>query len=361
MANKTLEQWLESIAAIPAPSFHEQERAAFVQASWQGFGLPAEQDGAGNVLVRFGEPPYTALTAHLDTVFPTDQHRAPQRQGEYLVGSSVGDNSSALAVVTMLLQRIAAGELHVSGSLLVCANVGEEGLGDLKGIRHLVDEHRQQLQQAICLDGRLGEAVNAGVGSERLRVRYQGPGGHSWGRFGSPSAIHALGRAIAAISQIEVPRDPRTSYNVGVISGGASVNTIAETAEMLVDMRSIDASALRTLRRRVDAALEHGLYHDGITMEVTVVGQRPTGMLEQGHPLVQTVCDVLRRHRYPATVGASSTDANYPLSVGLPAVTMGICRAEGAHTAAERVELGSLPSGLQCLTDVLVALSVITR
>ncbi|MGM9322603.1 M20/M25/M40 family metallo-hydrolase, partial [Deinococcus aquaticus] len=251
--------YLTRIAQTPAPTFHEGARADLISELWTGLGYVTERDEVGNVLTRITPPgtegrPALLLAAHLDTVFDAGTDVTVREDAGRLTGPGVGDNSASLAVVTALLRDLRGGGTTLRRPLWVAANVGEEGLGDLRGAKHLIARHRAQLGAFIAVDGYLGIAVTRGVGVRRYRAEFVGPGGHSWGDQ-APSTLHALGRAISALYALHLPVTPRTTLNVGVASGGTSVNSIAGNAGLLLDLRSLDAGVLAELDARAVAVL----------------------------------------------------------------------------------------------------------
>lgn len=320
-----------AIAAIPAPTFAEAERGRDVAARLRDAGLAVATDDVGNVTARVGGPgPAVVVTAHLDTVFPADTPLAPRREGTRLLGPGIGDNAVAIAVLLHLARRLAADA--ADGPVLLAATVGEEGLGDLRGIRRLLE--REPAACVIALEGHGVDGLTvAGVGSVRYEARYTGPGGHSWGDRGRPSALHALFRCAQAAIEAAAP----AAVNVGVAEGGISVNTIAGEARLEIDIRSEDAAVLETAATRALAAL-HAVPH-GIRADVREVGRRPAGRIERDHPLLLAA----RRARVagglpPAREESASTDANAALARGIPALCVGITRGGGAHRLDEWVE-----------------------
>jgi tripeptide aminopeptidase len=207
----------------------------------------------------------------------------------------------------------------------------------------------------IAVEGHnLGRVTHAGVGSTRWRVRVTGPGGHSWGAFGKPSAIHGLAQIVSRIAEIEVPRDPKTTFNVGTIEGGTSVNTIAADASALIDMRSIDSAALRRLVDRVGDVVSTAA-DDDLTVDIEVLGERPAGTCPRSHPLVSAAGEVLRKVGFEPIFDASSTDANIPISLDIPAVCIGITHGGQGHTTREFIEIAPVVSGLTQLSLLAVA------
>lgn len=351
---------ITKITEIPAPSHEEQQRGAFVAKVMKEYGFPVVQtDAVGNVLGFLpGKDPSKVIVsmAHMDTVFPMDTPISVKRDGNILAAPGVSDNSASVAAM-LLLGRIFVRNLPLPHPVVLIANVGEEGLGDLKGSRYFCNHVLEydfdgfKLDPAtlvfLNIDGGLGHLTDAGIGSRRLKVTFTGEGGHSWGAFGKSSAIHGLGTAIAGIAKIKVPEEPKTTYNVGVISGGISVNSIAAKAEMLIDMRSVQDDALAAVERDVRAAIDAGAKETGTTYEIEVVGDRPTGANPPDSWLVKTILAVGREHGYELECAPSSTDSNIPLSKGWPSVTMGFKNSENAHRVTEYLYIDSLVPGLK--------------
>ncbi len=270
----------------------------------------------------------------------------PRREGDRLHGPGVGDNSLGVAAMLGVLQVLDQLSMETDVDIVIAATVGEEGLGNLRGIRAAVERYRDDLGAVIAVEGHnLGRVTHAGVGSTRWRVRVSGPGGHSWGAFGKPNAIHGLSRIIAEISELDVPTDPKTTYNVGTIEGGTSVNTIAPDASALVDMRSVDAGSLNKLVDRVGRIVSTAA-GDGLTVDVEVLGERPAGVCPRSHPLVGAAGNVLRQLGFEPVFDASSTDANIPISLGIPAVCIGITHGGLGHTTNEYVDVPPIATGL---------------
>jgi tripeptide aminopeptidase len=275
--------------------------------------------------------------------------------GGRIHGPGVRDDAAGLAALIALAQAFEDCDIRGPADLVLAATVGEEGLGNLRGMRALLDVWRNRLDAVLCVDGDLAGVVHVGIGSVRLRVTISGPGGHSWGNFGRPSAIHLLAGCIVDLAALPLPAEPRTTYNVGTVSGGLSVNTIAPSAEMVIDLRSVDPGALAVLERGVRSAVAHRLAPaPGCRAEVTVLGTRPAASLPERHPLVSLARAVHRELAIVTHLEAGSTDANLPLAEGLPAVCVGVSTGGGVHTTAEFLDADSLLVGLKALT-LLVA------
>lgn len=340
------------ICAVPAPTGQEGKRAQLVASLWKERGYTPEIDAVGNVYVRRGRRgggPLLMLLAHTDTVFPANTPIVIEREGEVLRGPSIGDNSVNVAAMISALDILDELGVETDVDIVAVADVGEEGLGNLLGARTAVERYRQQLGAVIAIDGNLGGLTHAAVGSKRWRIIVRGLGGHSYGAFGTPSAIHGLGRIIAAIADLEVPEQPKTTFNVGVIEGGTSVNTIAPSATAVLDMRSTDVTALGRLAGEVRAIIEQRA-GPGLQTAIDVLGERPAGERSQADPLVQLAAEAIRWVEREPKYGASSTDANIPISLDIPAVCIGITRVERAHTLEEFITVPPIADGLAQLT-----------
>ncbi|MBC8496064.1 MAG: M20/M25/M40 family metallo-hydrolase, partial [Chloroflexi bacterium] len=265
------------------------------------------------------------------------------------VAPGIGESSLGLAGLLGLLWVLRERETNLPGDLWLVANVGEEGLGDLCGMRAVVDRFGDNPLAYIVLEGMaLGQIYHRGLGVQRYRITAQTQGGHSWADYGVPSAIHELAALVTNLNEIPLPKDPRTTLNVGMISGGTSINTIAPQASLELDLRSEDPEALQTLVQSVEALVEEA---DGaeVQMQAEVIGQRPAGEIPGDHPLVKLAESALIEQGIQPHLSIGSTDANIPLSRGLPAVTVGLTTGKGAHTIQEYIETGPLAQGLEQL------------
>lgn len=289
------------------------------------------------------------LVAHTDTVFPSGTDVRVRREGEALYGAGVGDNSLGVAAMIESLAMLDELKLESAPTIIAVSSVGEEGLGNLRGVRAAVERFRDAIGGVVAVEGHnLGRITHAAVGSVRWRVTVTGPGGHSWGAFGKPSAIHGLAAIVAEISRLDVPSHPKTTFNVGVIEGGTSVNTIAPFASALVDMRSVDPVSLNALVDRIGEIVARAA-GDGLETNVEVLGERPAGQISPDHPFVRMAGDVLRELGFEPVFDASSTDANIPISLGIPSVCIGISRGGLGHTVNEYIEIPPIELGLSQL------------
>lgn len=329
---------LIEITEIPAPPFAEGRRAEHYGEMLREAGLTdVAIDEVGNVIGRRpgsrGER-VIAYSAHLDTVFPEDTDLTVRQEGNRLYAPGIGDNSRGLVSVLAVLRALEFADIQTEADLLFIGNVGEEGLGDLRGMKHLFREEAETIDTLIAVDGgSTSRIVNGGVGSHRYRVTFTGPGGHSWGAFGMANPQHALGRAIALFDQNALPitrEGPKTTYNVGRMGGGTSINSIPFEAWMEVDMRSGSQDKLneidRVFRQAVAMALEMENFErqSGPQLEVDIerVGTRPAAEGDDSMPLVKHAVAATRHFGIEADLQISSTDANLPLSLGVPAITM---------------------------------------
>ncbi len=358
------------LTQIPAPGFHEQARGAAVKRKFEQAGLRNVRiDQAGNVVGERpgGAPrPNIVLAAHLDTVFPEGTDVTVTRQGAVLKAPGVGDDGRGLGVLLGVARALDEGQVRTPGTITFVADVGEEGLSDLRGMKQLFnDTLKGKVDAFVSIDGSDHGITNIAVGSHRYRVTFRGPGGHSFGAFGLVNPIHALGRAVAAIADFKVPATPRATFNVGRIGGGTSVNSIAYESWFEIDMRSSDAPALAALdasfQHAVDQAVadENARWSNGrITVAKDLVGDRPAGRTPDSAPIVRTAIAVNQALGLPAPLGEGSTDANVPISLGIPAITVGGGgRSTGGHSLSETFDTTDSWKGTQRVLLLIVALA----
>ena len=325
------------ITEIPAPPYKEKIRAEYYLKRMQELGFKdAAIDGEGNVIAlrkgSGGGRPKLVVSAHLDTVFPEGTDVAVKEGDGAVRAPGIGDDSRGLAAMLSLIKSMNANGIATIGDVMFVGTVGEEELGNLRGVKALFRDHAD-IDGFISIDG-LGitRVVNQGTGSHRYEMIFKGPGGHSFQEFGLPSAIHAMGRAVAKIADLQTPSDPKTTFTVGTVSGGTSVNAIAAEARMAVDMRSNSTEELLKLEARLldqvkqSVADENARWtSDKLTLEIKLIGDRPAGIVAMDSPIVQAtqraVAAITRRPR--VTFAGSSTDSNLAMSLGIPAVTIG--------------------------------------
>ena len=344
---------LKALVAVPAPPQREAQRTAYLRDWLAERGLPATIDKTGNVVVRWGPETgrATALLAHIDTALDVGVVQAHEEGGR-LYGHGTADNGSGLSVLSHLAVLAARSGATPRKPVYFVFNVGEEGLGDLRGARGFVQEHKGELEAVVALDGRLGDIVHQGIASRRLDAGFETTGGHSWSDYGSPSAIHLLGQAIARLGDLSVPRTPRTTLNVGVISGGSAVNAIAREAHCLIDLRSEDPHSLHRLERDVRAVFQD-LAHMPVRFHCQCIGDRPGGAVDRDHPLVETATAALAEVGLTPMFTAGSTDANAALGQGVPGICCGVGRGGLAHTPDEWLDTSSLTDGLSFAAALL--------
>jgi len=329
---------LVTLTEIPSPPFKEQARAAAFADLLRRAGLAGvETDPEGNVIaLRKGAGKgLLVVNAHLDTVFPEGTNVTVKRQGTRLSAPGVGDDTRGLALLLSLVRAMDAAKMRTTADILFVGNVGEEGEGDLRGIKYLLQKGKYtgRVTQMIAIDGGDSSGVtNGAVGSKRYRVTFTGPGGHSYGAFGLVNPAFAMGDAIARFSRLTVPSKPKTTFNVGAVRGGTSINSIPSEVSMDIDMRSescgelrkLDAAFLSLVRDAVDAENKSRSTKEGpVKADAKVVGERPCGETPVSSPIVRTAEGVIRAFGLTPVFTISSTDANIPMSLGIPAITIG--------------------------------------
>lgn len=344
-----------AIQQISAPTFHEHKRGEFVRQQFLALGLQdVSMDELGNVYARrpgLGQTRPILVSAHTDTVFPTETPLTLQRTADRIYGPGLGDNSLGVAGLFGLAWSLEGETLP--GDVWLVANVCEEGLGDLRGMRAVMARLGSQVKATVVLEGMaLGQIYHGGIGVRRYRFTARAEGGHSWLNFGRPSAIHSLLRFGAQVTHLAVPSTPRTTYNIGTINGGTSVNTIAREAWFDLDLRSEDPAALNELATHVEnLAAEH--QSAGVALEMQIIGDRPSGALARQHPLVQIAAQVLQNLGVTPRFDTGSTDANIPLSLGLPCICVGLSHGGNAHRPDEYIETAPLATGLKTLHHIV--------
>ena len=347
----TLQQQV-ALCEIPAPPFKEQARGEAYKAAFEKLGLANVRiDSVGNVIgERRGSAngPVVVIAGHLDTVFPEGTDVTVKREGDRYVGRGIGDDCRGLAVVLSVARALQASPIATKGTIVFVGNVGEEGPGNLRGTRHLFATGSTsargglpKIDYFISVDGAGHDITSRAVGSHRYKVSYKGPGGHSYGAFGNPNPAHALGRAMAAIADFQVPTSPKTTFNVGVIEGGTSVNSIPFEASMEFDMRSESAQSLDALDAKAQRAFRAALNAENarwpksrykLTMVIDTIGIRPTGGQPDSAYIVRVAEEAGKVLGLSPRLGASSTDANIPISLGVPGITIdGGGSGGGAH------------------------------
>jgi tripeptide aminopeptidase len=352
------------ISAVPSPTGEETAKSLLVERLFATAGLATERDAIGDVVgVIPGRQPSRVGTsrlvvaAHIDTVFPIGTPLEVKRSADRLTGPGVGDNSVAVAAAIKLADLLRIADEVPAVDVLLTRNVGEEGLGNLRGIREVLAS-RSDIDAVVALEGHnLGRVTHVAVGSRRFRITVKGPGGHSWGDFGRPNAIHGLSRLIAEVDAIPLPRSPKTTLNVGMINGGVSVNTIAPEASCLLDLRSIDESALRRLSDRVTRLVDRSNRGDSVFYAAESIGERPAGVVAADSQIVQIAARTLAALGLEPSFDASSTDANVPIAAGIPAVCIGLTTGGNVHRVDEFIDLEPVAKGVAQLALLTLALA----
>ncbi|PYT07295.1 MAG: peptidase M20 [Acidobacteria bacterium] len=369
-----LDAELVRICEIPAPPFKEELRARDVARRFEAVGLVGvRSDELGNVIAeRPGLPsrPSVIVSAHLDTVFPEGTDVRVRREGARFHAPGISDNTCGIVSLIALARALDAGDIKTEGAIYFIATVGEEGEGNLRGVRHLFDggEFRSGVDAFISLDGPgLERITQRALGSRRYRVTVIGPGGHSWGDFGIVNPVHALGRAIARFASYPAPLAPRTSYNVGIIEGGSSVNAIPERASMVIDIRSVSGSEIEKLeaylRRVVEIAVreensQRAMSGTSLICEFDQVGDRPSGETPVDSKIVRAAIECSRSLGIEPRLDCSSTDSNIPISLGIPAITLGVGGlSNNCHSLTEWYEPVGREVGLKRLLLLTVLLA----
>jgi tripeptide aminopeptidase len=352
VVNRVIELAIQ-IQQIPAPTFHEQKRAEFVRGLFIAEKLnDVCKDETGNVFARLngnGEGKPLIVSAHLDTVFPIETDLRVKRGSKLIHGPGLGDNSLGVASLFGLLWSLRAREIPLAGDVWLVANAGEEGLGDLCGMKAVVDRFDGDVHAYLVLEGlALGHVYHRALGVKRYRVTARTSGGHSWSDYGQPSAVHELAKLVVALTSLELPSHPRTTMNVGKISGGTSVNVIASEASIDLDLRSEGQEALAVLVSAADKLI-HQANRSGVSVEAEVIGQRPAGEISVSHPFVILAKDCLREQGLEPGLISGSTDANVPLSKGYPAIVLGVTTGGSAHTVHEYINTPPIAQGLEQL------------
>ena len=350
----TLEQQ-RTICQIPAPPFKEAQRAEEYRRRFEALGLAIRVDSIGNVIAtRPGRrrKPVVVVSAHLDTVFPEGTDVTVHREGSVMRGPGIADDCRGLALLLAVARAMDAARVRTGGTILFVGTVGEEGLGNLRGVRHLLErELPGEVDYFLSVDLSDFQLSPRAVGSHRYKVTFSGPGGHSFGDFGIPNPAHAAGRAIATIADIPVPAIPRTTFSVGVMEAGTSVNAIAARASFMVDLRSESPGALDSLDRSFRGAVRQALAQEAarwptssvaLMVAIDTLGIRPAGATPDSSGLLRAARDAARALGIPlGDPLANSTDANLPISLGIPAMAIGHGgKGTGEHSLSESYDDG---------------------
>jgi acetylornithine deacetylase/succinyl-diaminopimelate desuccinylase-like protein len=347
------------LCEIPSMTGNEEKKALYIKNKIMEYtGENADIDEEGNVIFTVkGDKSSRGLllAAHIDTVFKDlYEIKVIESEGK-LYAPSIMDNSINAAALLFIIKMIKELQVSVFKDLVFAFTVGEEGMGNLRGIRNVTYKFKDVLDGVIAVDCNLDSVVNRGVGSKRYEVSFQTKGGHSWADFGSSSAILYASKLVGKLYDINVPKNPKTTYNAGIISGGTSINTIAEDAEVLIDLRSEDNHSLELLDREFLKTIEK-IKCDDVRIDVKPIGDRPCGSLDENSDLFKSIVETRNKLGLDNKFVSSSTDANIPLSLGIPAVSFGICRGGGTHTRSEFLYLDSIEAGIRNLAHLMAKL-----
>ncbi|HLK06729.1 MAG TPA: M20/M25/M40 family metallo-hydrolase [Candidatus Angelobacter sp.] len=367
-------RWQRELTEIPAPPFGEAARSEWLRQRFTALGLEnVRLDDLGNVLgFLHNQPdaPLIGISAHLDTVFPQGTALQTREEANKLYGPGISDNAAGVTALLAVAQALKRAQLKPATNILFIGNVGEEGEGNLRGMRHLfaASPWRDSIRSLLVIDGAGTDTyVNQALGSRRFEITFRGPGGHSWSDFGVPNPIILLSRALARFSEVQAPESPRTTFNVGVISGGTSVNSIPESATARVDLRSASMEELQKLEDRLrecvaeawrEAPLSHRSGELKVTLAIESIGDRPAAELPPDARILQIVRAADKHLRIESFPRLASTDANVPLALGIEATTIGAGGdGGGAHTLREWFDCSNRDLGLKRILLVLLALT----
>jgi acetylornithine deacetylase/succinyl-diaminopimelate desuccinylase-like protein len=355
---------LREIAEIPSPTFEESRRTEYLTRAFPGAGLKDVHSLKGGSVLAYTRgkdmPVDLLLAAHIDTVFPMDTDIRTHIDGGLLRGPGTGDNAANVAAILTLAEVFNETGVGPAGNVVFCGTVREEGLGNLGGMAEVLDELGDRTAMAIAVDGMSPAITYRSQAIRRYAVTLRGPGGHSWNHFGAPSAIHEMARIVSGLASLEVPEEPRTTFNVGKIQGGRSINAIAQQCSIEVDLRSLDEGTVADLEKRfLDIVAKTP--REGVSAETELIGTRPGAVIDAEHDLVKTAEAAARHTGLEPVLNAASTDAALPLSRGIPAISFGTYTGSGTHSLDEYVEVDSLTAGLRWLAITVLALTGLDR
>ena len=355
---------IETLCGIPAPSHHEERRAEFVKNWLTDNGAKGVYiDEALNVLYPVGcegRDDIVVFLAHTDTVFPDMEPMPFVNDGEYLHSPGVGDDTASLAVLMMIAKYVAQNDLKPTRGILFVANSCEEGLGNLKGTKQFMADYEGRIVEVYSFDAKFQAMTNKCVGSHRYEILFETEGGHSFGAFGNRNAIRAMADVVCRLYDCEVPVEgnSRTTYNVGIVEGGTSVNTIAQSCKMLYEYRSDSAECLAKMQAFFEETMTQAKEDGKAEITVNLIGVRPCEKDVDQIKLTEMTEKAVRvSEKYsgiPCKVTSGSTDCNIPMSMGIPAISVGVYQGDGTHTREERVLISSIPVGLKIAAELIL-------
>lgn len=352
------------IQQIAAPTFAEGARGEFVRGLFVKENLKdVSIDSIGNVYGRLPGKQKKAksliVSAHLDTVFPGSVNLRASMEAGKIVAPGIGDNSLGVAALFGIFWTLRERKIELKHDVWFVANVGEEGLGDLRGMRGVVERFGADVIGYLVLEGlALGHVYHRAIGVRRYRITAKTAGGHSWADYGQPSAVHELAALVTQLTAIRLPREPRTTMNVGTFGGGTGINVLAAEAKCELDLRSEDPKTLLKLTYQVEKLFKDA-DREGVRIIAEIIGERPAGEIPADHPLVQLAMTCTREQGVDAILTVGSTDANIPLSLGIPAVVMGISTGGGAHTLNEYIDIDPIRKGIDALVRFVELVGVV--
>ncbi|SJZ68654.1 M20/M25/M40 family metallo-hydrolase [Selenihalanaerobacter shriftii] len=355
--DRIIEETIE-ISQISAPTFQEEKRANHIQQKLEEFGATKiRKDEVGNVIASYRVDPTAStvmIAAHLDTVFNEEVDLQVTREDPIVAAPGICDNSLGLEGLLVVAKVLNKFNIELGYNLILAATVGEEGLGNLKGMTQLMEDYEEKVDEVIALEGDgLGRVTNQAIGSSRWRVKFKATGGHSWSDFGQPSAIHTMSKAIAALNDFKLPNNKKTTYNVGKVSGGRTINTIAQEAEMLWEVRSLESNYLEQVVKEFKDIIKGIANKDKVKTEFELIGERPAGRISSEHELIKIISQTHKELGIESKYEAASTDGNLPLNLGIPAVTIGLTRGDNIHREDEYMEIEPVKLGLKQLLLII--------
>ena len=339
----------KEVQAIPSPTFSEVQRAEFLAAQFSTLALQdVEINETGNVYARIkgGSALPLVISAHLDSVLTPDKNNPILARERQLTGAGIGDNAIGVAALIEIGQTLIAQKMTPPGDIWLVGDVAEEGLGNLKGMRQIVDRFKGQVQAYLVLEGiGFGMIQTAALGIHRYKIEVETQGGHPWSNFGDPSAVHELIAISTKILALKLPGNPRSSINIGSISGGGAINAIASHAEMQIEIRSEDETILESLSRTFHKIASQTKQSD-VACSITEIGLRPSGRISENAPVIVAAQAALRSTGVTPVFATSSSDASLPISLGYPATCLAITNGRGVHTPQETIDLPTIPRGM---------------
>ena len=355
---------VREIAELPSPTFEEARRTEYLMGVFPEAGLLGVHSLPKGSVLGFTEsgdaPVALLLAAHIDSVFPMETDLTTRIDGDILHGPGTGDDAANVAAIVTLAEIFRDLGIHPAGNVAFCGTVGEEGLGNLGGMAEVLEEVGDRTAAVIAVDGVSPNITNRSQAIKRYAVTVTGPGGHAWSHFGTPSAIHEMAGIVSALASLDVPADPKTTFNVGKIEGGKSINAIAQECCIEVDLRSLQEETLGRLEQGFLRAVEE-TPSPGVKVKTELIGKRPGALLDPEDALVKTAAAAARYVGLEPDLNAASTDAALPLSRGIPAVSFGTYAGGGTHTLEEYVDLSSLTTGLKWLALTVLVLAGVKR